>query len=130
MAETPTQTPWGLATWLAAMDEPDSSSRATVTLDQIIQEAKLAIEQPEHQTGDSLLLKTLDLHDEIETVYSQLRAILANPDPNWAGWRHAIEMLIPDSPPRIEQLVKELRAKGMDNLADRLDWLRKAEKDE
>lgn len=78
----------------------------------------------EHRTGDGILNRVIALEDERETLHAHLRAIVANPDPNWTGWRHALEMLIPDSEPRLDELQDELRAKGMDVLADRLTELR------
>jgi len=81
----------------------------------------------DHQTGDGLLKRVIAAEDELETLYAHLRAIVANPDPNWTGWRHAVEMLIPDSEPRLDELEAELRAKDMDSLrvlADRLAELR------
>lgn len=77
----------------------------------------------DHQTGDGILKRVIALEDERETLYAQLRAIVAN-DPDWTGWRHALEMLIPDSEPRLGELEDELREKGMGTLADRLAWLR------
>jgi hypothetical protein len=78
----------------------------------------------DHQTGDGLLKRVIDTQDELETVYSALRAIAANPDDNWTGWRHAVEMLIPDSIPRLQELEAELRDKGLGQIADRLEALR------
>lgn len=43
------QTTYGLATWLASMDDPDSSARKTVTLQEIIDEAKKALEAEEER---------------------------------------------------------------------------------
>ena len=64
---------------------------------------------------------TTKLQDELDTLYAHMRAVVQNPDPDWTGWRHAIEMLIPDSPPRIAELQDELRDMGFGPLADRLD---------
>jgi hypothetical protein len=77
-----------------------------------------------HKTGDGILKRVIALEDERETLHAHLRAIVANPDPDWTGWRHALEMLIPDSEPRLDELQDELRTKGMDTLADRLVELR------
>lgn len=73
-----------------------------------------------HKTGDALLKRLIKIEDELQALHAQLRAIVANPDPNWTGWRHALEMLIPDSPPRLAELEQELRGKGMDSVADRI----------
>lgn len=82
----------------------------------------------EHQTGDGILKRVIALEDELENLHAHLRAIVANPDPDWTGWRHAVEMLIPDSEPRLDELEAELRDKGMGSLADRLSALREEER--
>lgn len=48
--ERPALTLRSLAQWLVAMDEPDSSQRRTVTLTQIIDEARAALESDLHST--------------------------------------------------------------------------------
>lgn len=71
--------------------------------------------------GESLIARLVKTEEEMETLYAHLRAIAANPDENWTGWRHAVEMLIPDSPARLEELKANLRSKGMGALADHLE---------
>ena len=44
------QTLRGLATWLVSMDDPCSSARQSVTLTEIIKQAKLALENEEERT--------------------------------------------------------------------------------
>jgi hypothetical protein len=44
------QTFRGLATWLVSLDSPDSVWRRTVTLEQIIHEARLALETEDAET--------------------------------------------------------------------------------
>jgi hypothetical protein len=78
----------------------------------------------DHQTGDGLLKRVIRQQDEVETHHAHLRAIVANPDPNWTGWRHAVECLIPDSEPSLDALEKDLRDKGLTDLAERLGSLR------
>jgi hypothetical protein len=77
----------------------------------------------DHQTGDALMRRVWKAEEEMDLLLAHLRAIVANPDDNWTGWRHALEMLIPDSPPRIAELKAELRAKGLGPLADQMEWL-------
>lgn len=78
----------------------------------------------EHKTGDGALRRLWKAEAELESLYAHLRAVVGNPDPEWTGWRHAIEMLIPDSGPRIEELLADMRAKGLDALADRFEYVR------
>ena len=77
----------------------------------------------DHRTGDDLLKRVIAAESELDNLYAHLRAVVANTDPEWTGWRHALEMLIPDSPPRLAELKDDLRAKGLGHLADRMDAL-------
>jgi hypothetical protein len=78
-----------------------------------------------HQTGDFMLKRLIETEDELDTLYAHLRAVVAGgkSDPTWTGWVHALEMLIPDSEPRLAELQERLRAKGLGGLADRMDDL-------
>ena len=64
------QTLYGLATWLASMDEPGSVYRPTVTLQQIIDEAKLALE-----TSRPLELELVSLRSQIEAEVKYWRSL-------------------------------------------------------
>ena len=78
-----------------------------------------------HRTGDQLLSRLIETENLLDALYAQLRAVVAQgkQDPTWTGWTHAVEMLIPDSEPRLAELKDALRAKGLGHLADRMDAL-------
>lgn len=70
------QTPYGLATWLASMDEPGSSWRPKVTLQGIIDEAKRAVE-----TGDPIRRQRDELLEAIREHQTETsHGITANAD--------------------------------------------------
>lgn len=68
------QTPYGFATWVVSMDEPDSVWRPKVTLQQIIDEAKLALEnaRPAEAELDSLRSQ---LGEEVERLRQKADSI-------------------------------------------------------
>lgn len=79
--------------------------------------------------GNDLIRQVADALGELDTLHAHLRAVVAQGkrDPTWTGWVHALEMLIPGSPPRLAELKEQLRAKGMGHLADRLDALKRVD---
>lgn len=73
--------------------------------------------------GRSIIGRLVKTEEELDAVYAQLRSVVAQgkADSSWTGWIHAVEMLIPDSGPRMEEFKAELRAEGLSHLAIRIE---------
>lgn len=77
------QTLRGLATWLASMDESGSEARRTVTLDQIVTEAKDALENE----GRSLFTQhEHELRQQVEGLLAAVEAVRSAPS-EVASWQ-------------------------------------------
>jgi len=109
------------------LDVPDPAGRVAVDTETTYFEyvrAPSASSSKDEEGGlgddERKLLNALKMQDA-ERVEIQGDYLDAMRDPSWTGWTHAIEMLIPGSPPRLEELKESLRRKGMGHLADRMD---------
>lgn len=78
-----------------------------------------------HETGDKLLDLLSAAEDALGTLEAHVLAVIANGkvDPNWTGWIPALEALVPNPTQRKENLKRRLREAGLDDLADRMEYL-------